>query len=31
VRFLSANIDVASFDEEDAITAGDLRAALEAA
>ena len=29
--FLSGNIEVASFDEEDAITAGDLRAALEAA
>ena len=29
--FLSANIDVASFDEEDAVAAGDLRAALETA
>jgi tRNA(fMet)-specific endonuclease VapC len=27
--FLSGNIDVAPFDEEDAIAAGDLRAALE--
>ena len=29
--FLSGNIDVARFDEDDAVTAGDLRAALEAA
>ena len=29
--FLSGNIDVARFDEDDAATAGDLRAALEAA
>jgi tRNA(fMet)-specific endonuclease VapC len=29
--FLSGNIDVVSFDEEDAAAAGDLRAALEAA
>jgi len=29
--FLSGNIDVARFDEDDAVTAGDLRAALETA
>jgi tRNA(fMet)-specific endonuclease VapC len=29
--FLSGNIDVARFDEDDAVTAGDLRVALEAA
>ena len=29
--FLSGNIDVAPFDEEDAVAAGDLRAALETA
>jgi predicted nucleic acid-binding protein len=29
--FLSGNIDVVPFDEQDAVTAGDLRAALEAA
>ena len=29
--FLSGNIDVVPFDEEDAVAAGDLRAALEAA
>jgi len=29
--FLSGNIDIARFDEDDAVTAGDLRAALEAA
>jgi tRNA(fMet)-specific endonuclease VapC len=29
--FLSGNIDIAPFDEEDAVAAGDLRAALETA
>lgn len=29
--FLSGNIDIVPFDEEDAVTAGDLRAALETA